>query len=89
MVDEECSIPTSLVESHRSHHDNGPPAQADPRNYVLSMSDYDGKAHAYDVYGECISLVMNVMVTTSHGCLSRCGIGHTRASPAGVGGLSM
>jgi len=50
VVDEECSIPTSIVESHRIHYDNGPPAQADPRSYVLSMSDYDGKAHAYDVY---------------------------------------
>ncbi|KAF2771824.1 hypothetical protein EJ03DRAFT_9591 [Teratosphaeria nubilosa] len=51
IVDEDCGIPTSVVESYRSHGDNGPLAQSDPRGYLLSMSEYE-KPQAYDVYGE-------------------------------------
>ncbi|KXT04513.1 hypothetical protein AC578_8630 [Pseudocercospora eumusae] len=49
VVDEDCGIPTSLVESHRSSNDSGPLAPSDPRSYLLSMSEYD-KAQSYEVY---------------------------------------
>ena len=53
MVDEECGIPTSLVEKHRaSSSDSGPLAHSDPRSFLLSMSEYD-KTQAYNFYGEC------------------------------------
>lgn len=50
MVDEDCGTPTSLVENYRAYNGKGPLAQSDPREYLLSMSEYD-KAQAYDVYG--------------------------------------
>ncbi|KAH9844954.1 regulator medusa [Teratosphaeria destructans] len=50
IVDEDCGIPTSIVDSYHSHGDNGPLAQSDPRGYLLSMSEYE-KPQAYDVYG--------------------------------------
>ncbi|CAK1361109.1 hypothetical protein CB0940_03482 [Cercospora beticola] len=49
VVDEDCGIPSSLVESYRSRTETGPRAQQDPRSYLLSMSDYD-KTQSYDVY---------------------------------------
>lgn len=50
VVDEDCGIPTTLVEHYRSHTEAGSLAQQDPRTYLLSMSEYD-KAQSYDVYG--------------------------------------
>ncbi|KXT08765.1 hypothetical protein AC579_4930 [Pseudocercospora musae] len=49
VVDEDCGIPTSLVEPYRSSNDSGPLAQSDPRSCLLSMSEYD-KAQSYEVY---------------------------------------
>ncbi|EME47753.1 hypothetical protein DOTSEDRAFT_69633 [Dothistroma septosporum NZE10] len=49
VVDEDCGISASLVESYRAYNEKGPSAQSDPREYLLSMSEYD-KAQAYDVY---------------------------------------
>ena len=51
VVDEDCGIPTSVVESFRGFHDGGPLGQSDPRTFFLSMSEYD-KPQSYDVYGE-------------------------------------
>jgi hypothetical protein len=53
VVDEDCGIPTSIVESYQvysENNENGPLAQSDPRSILLSMSEYD-KPQAYDVYG--------------------------------------
>lgn len=51
VVDEDCGIPTSVVEDYRAFSDNGPLAQTDPRALVLSMSEYN-KPQNYEVYGE-------------------------------------
>lgn len=51
VVDEDCGIPTSIVEDYRAFSESGPLAQSDPRALVLSMSEYD-KSQNYDVYGE-------------------------------------
>lgn len=55
VVDEDCGIPTSLVENYRAYHESGPLAQSDPRSILLSMSEYDKQS--YDVYGESTSFV--------------------------------
>lgn len=52
VVDEDCGIPTSLLESYRGFQEHGPLAQTDPRSLLLSMSEYD-KSQIYDVYGMC------------------------------------
>ncbi|KAI7187950.1 hypothetical protein KC363_g5727 [Hortaea werneckii] len=49
VVDEDCGVPTSIVESYRSFQDNGPLAQLDPEGLLMSMSEYD-KPQTYDVY---------------------------------------
>ena len=54
MVDEDCGIPTSIVDNYRAYQDNGPLAQSDPHLELLSMSEYD-KAQNYNLYGESIS----------------------------------
>ncbi|CAK4033931.1 Hypothetical predicted protein [Lecanosticta acicola] len=50
VVDEDCGIPTSVVENYRAFTESGPLAQADPRSYLLSMSEYHDSKAAYDVY---------------------------------------
>lgn len=50
MVDEDCGVPTSIVESYRSFQDDGPLAPLDPQGLLMSMSEYD-KPQTYDVYG--------------------------------------
>ncbi|KAI7288882.1 hypothetical protein KC315_g20135, partial [Hortaea werneckii] len=49
VVDEDCGVPTSLVESYRSFQGNGPLAPFDPQELLMSMSEYD-KPQTYDVY---------------------------------------
>ena len=66
VVDEDCGIPTSVVENHRAYYEAGPLAQSDPRSFLLSMSEYD-KAQVYDVYGECQSFISISRATV--GCL--------------------
>jgi hypothetical protein len=51
VVDEDCGIPASLVDSYRAYSEAGPLAQSDPRSVLLSMSEYD-KNQFHDVYGE-------------------------------------
>jgi len=51
VVDEDCGVPTAVVENFRPFHEGGPLAQSDPRSVFLSMSEYDNKQN-YDVYGE-------------------------------------
>lgn len=53
VVDEDCGIPTSVLDSYRSHREHGPLAQFDPRGLLLSMSEYS-KAPNYDLYGKCL-----------------------------------
>ncbi|KAI5368154.1 hypothetical protein Slin15195_G032880 [Septoria linicola] len=48
-VDEGCGIPTTTVETYRSHNLTGPEAHQDPQRHLSSMSEYD-KAQSYDVY---------------------------------------
>lgn len=52
VVDEDCGIPTSIVESYRGYYDNGPLAQSDPRSLLLSMSEYDKSQGYENVYGK-------------------------------------
>lgn len=49
-MDEDCGIPTSVVENYQSESGQLV-AASDPRSYLLSMSEYDHHK-AYDVYGE-------------------------------------
>lgn len=60
VVDEDCGIPVSLVESFRAYNDVGQLVYSDPRSVLLSMSDYGQKQHYDDVYGKlscsCLTL---------------------------------
>lgn len=83
VVDEDCGIPTSVVESYRSYNDRGPLAQTDPRSYLLSMSEYD-KPHSYNVYGKFASLMC--LVASVPGKERRGRRGLTRVGGRGGGG---
>lgn len=81
VVDEDCGVPTSVVESYRSCNDSGPLAQTDPRSYLLSMSEYD-KSHSYNVYGKSASLMcLSVCLRTGEGAPRQ-----TRPHPSRGGG---
>lgn len=51
IVDEDCGIPTTVVDSYREHYEAGPLGPSDPQALLLSMSEYN-KPPSYDVYGE-------------------------------------
>jgi hypothetical protein len=63
VVDEDCGIPVSLVESYRSYEGVGPLALSDPRSVLLSMSDYPQKQHYDDVYGESVIPALQLITT--------------------------
>jgi hypothetical protein len=52
IVDEDCGIPTSVIDNYREEYDSGPLGPLDPRTLQLSMSDYK-QPQSYDVYGMC------------------------------------
>ena len=52
IVDEDCGIPTSVIDNYREEYDSGPLGPSDPRTLLLSMSDYK-QPQSYDVYGTC------------------------------------
>jgi hypothetical protein len=51
IVDEDCGIPTSVIDSYREEYDSGPLGPTDPRTLLLSMSDYK-QPQSFDVYGK-------------------------------------
>lgn len=53
IVDEDCGIPTSVIDSYREEYDSGPLGPTDPRTLLLSMSDYK-QPQSYDVYGKFV-----------------------------------
>ena len=79
VVDEDCGIPTALVEDCRSYSEGGPLAQSDPRSVLLSMSEYN-KSQNYELYGESIyNSAMCLVVALAPGRAAE------SASPGGVG----
>ncbi|WPG97849.1 Hypothetical protein R9X50_00063100 [Acrodontium crateriforme] len=51
VVDDDCGVPTSVVENYQENNDSGPAGQFDPQSLSLSMSEYD-KSQAYSVYSD-------------------------------------
>lgn len=57
IVDEDCGIPTSVIDSYREEYDSGPLGPTDPRTLLLSMSDYK-QPQSFDVYGKPYLLLL-------------------------------
>jgi hypothetical protein len=51
IVDGDCGIPTSIIDSYREEYDSRPLGPTDPRMLLLSMSDYK-QPQSFDVYGK-------------------------------------